>query len=127
MLVRYRNYLAGLILALIVAGCATDHSDQIPGMEKLDPIQEFTVRRLTDNYAELLHRRPKEKTILYEIKSDSRSETRLAVVRKAISIIREKENGNFSWVSRREKRIVMLSARVEDNAILEEFLMREFF
>ena len=45
MLVRYRNYLAGLILALIVAGCATDHSDQIPGMEKLDPIQEFTVRR----------------------------------------------------------------------------------
>jgi len=52
---------------------------------------------------------------------------RLAVIRKMIGIIRETEPGDFVWVSRRLGHDVTLSAAPDDNAGLEEFLMREFF
>ena len=51
----------------------------------------------------------------------------LAVARKMIAIIREHESGDFLWTSRRLGRSVTLSARVADNAALEEFLQRDFF
>ncbi|MEO8143172.1 MAG: hypothetical protein ABI654_03070, partial [Betaproteobacteria bacterium] len=51
----------------------------------------------------------------------------LAIVRKMIAIIREHTSVDFSWNSRRLGRAVMLSARVNDNAGLEDFLMQEFF
>ena len=35
--------------------------------------------------------------------------------------------GNFNWDSHRLGRVVILSARIDDNAGLETFLMREFF
>ncbi|MCX7891875.1 MAG: hypothetical protein N2544_05840 [Burkholderiales bacterium] len=52
---------------------------------------------------------------------------RIAVVRKMIAIIRENVSGDFVWVSQRLRRDVTLSARVQDNAGLEDFLMQEFF
>jgi len=51
----------------------------------------------------------------------------LAVARKMIAIIREHESGDFIWQSRRLGREVSLSARMSDNAGLEDFMMREFF
>jgi hypothetical protein len=51
----------------------------------------------------------------------------MAVVRKMIAIIREHETEDFVWQSRRLGRDVSLSARMSDNAGLEDFLMREFF
>ena len=51
----------------------------------------------------------------------------LALVRRMIAIIREHEDGDFVWESRRLGRNVTLSARAADNAGLEEVLMREFF
>jgi hypothetical protein len=51
----------------------------------------------------------------------------LAIVRRMIELIRTHYQGNFNWESHRLGRVVVLSARVEDNAGLEEFLMREFF
>jgi hypothetical protein len=51
----------------------------------------------------------------------------LAIVRKMIELIRKHYSGNFNWESRRLGHVVTLSARMADNAGLEEFLMREFF
>jgi hypothetical protein len=42
-------------------------------------------------------------------------------------LIRTHYQGNFNWDSRRLGRVIVLSARPEDNAELEAFLMREFF
>ncbi len=52
---------------------------------------------------------------------------RHAVVRKMIAIIREYEVKDFVWESPRLGRNITLSARLEDNAELEAFMMREFF
>jgi len=50
----------------------------------------------------------------------------LAVVRRMIELIRAYYQGDFNWESQRVGRVV-LSARKEDSAQLEDFLMREFF
>ena len=51
----------------------------------------------------------------------------LAIVRRMIALIRTHYQGNFNWDSHRLGRVVALSARIEDTAGLEEFMMREFF
>ena len=51
----------------------------------------------------------------------------LAIVKKMIEIIRREFKGDFNWESQRLGRVIVLSARMEDNAGLEEVLMREFF
>lgn len=51
----------------------------------------------------------------------------VAIVRKIISIIREFEQADFQWQSRRLGRVMTLSARREDTAQLEAFMMQEFF
>ncbi len=51
----------------------------------------------------------------------------LAIVRRMIALIRTHYQGNFNWDSHRLGRVVPLSARIEDTAGLEEFMMREFF
>ena len=64
---------------------------------------------------------------MIEVRRGNNPSTELAVVRKMIAIIREHEQGDFVWESLRLGRDVSLSARMSDNAGLEEFLMREFF
>jgi hypothetical protein len=64
---------------------------------------------------------------LIEVKKGNNADTRIAVVRKMISIIREYEQEDFQWDSHRLGRSLMLSARGRDNAGLEDFLMLEFF
>jgi hypothetical protein len=64
---------------------------------------------------------------LIEVKKGNNADTRIAVVRKMIAIIREYEQQDFLWESQRLGRSVRLSARPRDNAGLEEFLMLEFF
>lgn len=51
----------------------------------------------------------------------------LAIVRRMIEMIRSHYPGNFNWESHRVGRVVVLSARVEDSAALEAFLLKEFF
>ena len=51
----------------------------------------------------------------------------LAVVRRMIVLIRELTSQDFRWNSRRLGRVVNLSARADDNAGLEDFLILEFF
>jgi hypothetical protein len=44
-----------------------------------------------------------------------------------IELIRKHYSGDFNWDSRRLGRVVVLSARIEDTASLEGFMMKEFF
>jgi hypothetical protein len=63
----------------------------------------------------------------FEVRKGNNPDMRLAVVRKMIAIIREHEKEEIVWESRRLGRNVTLSARLSDNAALEEFMLREFF
>ncbi len=51
----------------------------------------------------------------------------LAMVRRMIELIRSHYQGDFSWESRRLGKVITLSARPQDSAELENFLMKEFF
>jgi hypothetical protein len=64
---------------------------------------------------------------VYEVDAGVRGNIELAIVRKMIELIRTHYQGNFNWDSHRLGRVVVLSARLDDNAGLEDFLMREFF
>jgi hypothetical protein len=64
---------------------------------------------------------------LIEVRRGNNSDMRIAVVRKMIAIIREYSQGDFTWRSPRHENGVTLSARVSDNAELENFLMHDFF
>ena len=50
-----------------------------------------------------------------------------AIVRRMIELIRTHYTGDFRWESHNLGRVVILSARPQDNDGLEEFLIREFF
>jgi outer membrane biosynthesis protein TonB len=62
-----------------------------------------------------------------DVRRGSNENISIAVVRKIISIIRDYEPGDFRWHSLRLARDMTLSARPEDNAELEKFMMQEFF
>jgi hypothetical protein len=62
-----------------------------------------------------------------DVRKGTNENISIAVVRKIISIIREYEPGDFRWHSLRLSRDLTLSARPEDNADLEKFMMQEFF
>tara|TARA_R110002073_G_scaffold195786_6_gene354841 strand:+ start:398 stop:1282 length:885 start_codon:yes stop_codon:yes gene_type:complete len=50
-----------------------------------------------------------------------------AIIRRMIELIRQHHQHDFNWESHRLNSVVVLSARIEDNQRLEDFLMREFF
>ena len=64
---------------------------------------------------------------MLEIDAGLNGDIDTAIVRKMIELIRQRQSGDFSWQSRRLGRAVTLSARVQDNAELEEFLKKDFF
>jgi hypothetical protein len=64
---------------------------------------------------------------MIEVRRGGNASMEIAVVRRMIAIIREHESGDFQWESQRLGRYVSLSARMGDNAGLEDFLMRDFF
>ena len=51
----------------------------------------------------------------------------LAIIRRMIQLIRTHYTGDFNWQSYRLGKVIVLSARPEDNAALEDFMSREFF
>jgi hypothetical protein len=71
-----------------------------------------------------IHRNSKQ---LIEVRKGDNPDIRIAIVRRMIEIIRDREPGDFVWVSQRLGRNVNLSARPRDQAGLEDFLMQEFF
>jgi hypothetical protein len=92
----------------------------------------FSIRHVAYDYAEFLfygwNQEARHNTAqLIEVRKGSNPDIRLAVVRRMIAIIREHEQNDFVWESRRLGRYVTLSARPRDNAGLEEFMLAEFF
>ncbi|MEO8304111.1 MAG: hypothetical protein ABI724_08320, partial [Betaproteobacteria bacterium] len=92
----------------------------------------FQIQRLGYDEAEFtffgwsseIRRRASQKI---EVRRGNLSDIRIAVIRKMIEIIRQYEQEDFSWNSRRLNRVVVLSARPGDSAGLEDFMMQEFF
>ena len=64
---------------------------------------------------------------LIEVDAGPNGDVERAIVRSMIELIRKYYKGDFNWESQRLNRVVIMSARVEDNAGLEDFLIREFF
>jgi outer membrane biosynthesis protein TonB len=63
----------------------------------------------------------------FEVEAKSGQDIRLQLIRRMIALIREHYQEDFTWDSHRLGRAVTLSARMQDNAGLEDFLMTEFF
>lgn len=64
---------------------------------------------------------------LIDVQAGPDGDIDLAIVKKMIEIIRREYSGDFNWESHRLERVIVLSARMEDNTGLEDFLMQEFF
>jgi hypothetical protein len=80
----------------------------------------FSFRGWTNDYSS-------SKRQFFEVEAGSGQDIRLVMIKKMIGLIREHYQGDFNWDSNRLARLVILSARPEDNAGLEEFMMTEFF
>ena len=63
----------------------------------------------------------------FEVEASSGQDIRLIMIKKMIGLIREHYQADFNWDSHRLGRVVILSAKPEDNAGLEDFMMMEFF
>ncbi|HVO88655.1 MAG TPA: hypothetical protein VMV45_08940, partial [Casimicrobiaceae bacterium] len=64
---------------------------------------------------------------LIEVRKGDNPDIYIAIVRRMIAIIREHETGDFVWLSSRGGREMHLSARPQDNAALEQFILRDVF
>jgi len=62
-----------------------------------------------------------------EVDAGPNGDVEREIVRSMIALIRRSYKDFFNWESQRLDRVVVLSARMEDNAGLEDFLIREFF
>jgi len=116
----------------IIAGNLGSARDRTFGYDPSRSGGVFQIERLDYDYAEFIFfgwnkdisRNTKQ---LIEVRKGNNSDIRIAVVRKMVAIIREYEQEDFLWVSRRLGRSLTLSARPRDRAGLEDFMMREFF
>lgn len=63
----------------------------------------------------------------FEVEANAGQDVRLVMIKKMISLIRQHYQGDFNWESQRLGRTVVQSARSEDSAGLEDFMMMEFF
>jgi hypothetical protein len=64
---------------------------------------------------------------LIEVTAGSNGDIEREIVRSMIELIRRYYKGDFNWESQRLDRTIVLSARIEDSAGLEDFMLREFF
>lgn len=107
-------------------------SSTVLGSEPKNGGGTFQIRTLEYGYAEFtfygwnkdISRRAFQ---VIEVRKGGDPDINTAVIRKIISIIREHEQGDFRWESKRLGRDMILSARPADNAALESFMMQEFF
>jgi len=62
-----------------------------------------------------------------EVDAGLGGDVELAIIRRMIQLIRTHYTGDFNWQSYKLGKVIVLSARPEDNAALEDFMSREFF
>ena len=63
----------------------------------------------------------------FEVEASRGEDVRRVMIQRMIALIRVHYQGDFDWESQRLGRTIVKSARVEDSAELEDFLMQEFF
>jgi hypothetical protein len=80
---------------------------------------QFTFRGWKSNYGSA-------RLELIDVQAAPNESIEIAVVRKMIVVIRRDYSGDFHWLSPRYGDVIK-SARIEDTAELEKFLMEEFF
>lgn len=80
----------------------------------------FSFRGWTSDYSA-------SKRQFFEVEASGGEDVRRVMIKRMIALIREHYQGDFNWESRRLGRSVPQSARPEDNAGLEDFMMMEFF
>ena len=64
---------------------------------------------------------------LIEVRKGTNPNMQIAVVRRIIAIIRQYSKEDFTWDSGRHGRVVTLSARPADSAVLEQYLLHDMF
>lgn len=64
---------------------------------------------------------------IFDVQARPHETIELAIIRRMILIIRKDYSGDFEWESQRQGRTITKSARIEDTAELEQFLLREMF
>ncbi len=92
----------------------------------------FQLRRVGYRDAEVFFRgwstdAKRDRTRLLTVEQGAETDIQTAVVKKMIEVIREERSEDFTWDSRRLGKVLTLSARPQDSAALEQFLMQEFF
>jgi hypothetical protein len=102
------------------------------GTDREDVGGVFQVRRVGYQDAEFVFRGWSERsrrnaTRLINVEKGPNADIQTALIKKVIEIIREEKKGDFLWESKRLGKSITLSARLQDNNELEQFLMREFF
>lgn len=81
---------------------------------------EFVFRGWTNDYSTA-------KRQVIQVSVESGGDIKRAVVKRMIKLIRVHYDGDFKWESHRLGKVLTLSARPQDNAGLEDFLMQEMF
>lgn len=102
------------------------------GADRVDAGGIFQVRRVGYRDAEFLFRgwntrSRRHSTRLITVDQGADVDIQTAIVKKMIDIIREEKKEDFLWQSARMGRQITLSARPQDNADLQRFLLQEFF
>lgn len=84
--------------------------------------EKFEIVSMDSNSAKLIFNNQ-----TYEVNAGANVDIKHAVVKQIITIIRSHYSGDFTWESQRLGLSVIMSAKLEDNASLEDFMMVEFF
>lgn len=90
-------------------------------------ITSLSSRSATFSFRGWLNDYSSSKRLFFDVEANASQDVRLVMIRKMISLIREHYQGDFNWESHRLDKVVNLSAKVEDSAFLEDFMMKEFF
>lgn len=110
-----------------VAAATIKRNLQAPGTNGVFQITRKSVRTAAFVFRGWTTDAGNAKREFIEVDAGLNGDIERAVAQKMIELIRRYYTGNFNWESRRLGRTVVKSARPEDSADLEDFLISEFF
>jgi len=100
---------------------------QAPGTNGIFQIREIRSRTAQFSFKGWKNDYSAARQELIDVEAGPDGDVHRAIVKQMIAIIRRDYSGDFNWESQRLGRTVILSARMQDNDGLEDFLIREFF
>ena len=100
---------------------------KIDGTNGVFQILSMGVRQATFSFRGWTNDYSSAKRQVIEVDAGVGGDVERAVVQRMITLIRGYYKGDFNWQSQRLNKVVVLSARPDDNSGLEAFLMKEFF